>query len=74
MPKWNRNCQAAGSAVGRAVARSVIIAIFAFGPSSQTRARNYSYALHAASSVGFADDGTATVLGCQVKTWEKAKV
>ena len=54
-------------------ARAVIIAFFACGPFSESRARNYGCALHAALCGGFADDGTATALGCQIKNWEKFK-
>ena len=55
-------------------ARTVIIACFAFGPFSESRARNYGCALHAAVCGGFADDGTAPVLGCQIRSWEKVRV
>ena len=56
-----------------ACARAVIIACFAFGPFNESRARNYGCAFHAALCGGFADDGTATALGCQIKNWEKFK-
>ena len=65
-----------GGAPGTAIARSVFIAFFRFGPSNRvvTRAYDYGGAFIAAVIGGLADDGTAPVLGCQIKNWEKVKV
>ena len=63
------NCSVPSGAPGGAGARSVIVAIFKFGPSKWvvTRERSYGGAFIAAERPGFADDGTAPVLGCQIK-------
>ena len=65
-----------GGAPGIPTAAIVIIACFRFGPSKWvvTRARNYGGVFIAAVIGTFADDGTAPVLGCQIKNWEKVKV
>ena len=65
-----------GGAPGMATARIVIIPCSRSGPSNWvvTRAHNYFGAFIAAVIGGLADDGTAPVLGCQIKNWEKVKV